>query len=51
MPKKLTLDQVLNKFNKIHNNKYNYIKINYINSSIKIEINKNFNIWPLKLKI
>jgi hypothetical protein len=38
MPKKLTLDQVLLKFNTTHNNKYDYSKVDYKNSTTKVKI-------------
>ena len=34
----LTLNQFIKKANKIHNNKYDYSKVNYINSKIKVII-------------
>ena len=36
--RKLELDDVIIQFNKIHNNKYNYDKCNYINTRTKIKI-------------
>ena len=35
---KLTTEEFINKANKIHNNKYDYSKVNYINNSTKVTI-------------
>lgn len=36
--KKYTTEEFIEKANKVHNNKFNYLKTNYINSNIKITI-------------
>jgi len=36
--KKLSLDEFIQKSSKIHKNKYDYSKINYINNHTKVEI-------------
>ena len=38
MPKKVTTKDFINRANKIHNNKYNYTKVDYNNSKTKIKI-------------
>lgn len=38
MPIKLKYNQVINKFQEIHKNKYDYSKIKYINNTTKVEI-------------
>ena len=37
-PSKLTTEMFINKANEIHNNKYNYSKVNYMNGKIKVII-------------
>ena len=41
MPKRLTNKQFINKANKIHDNKYDYSKVNYVNSQTKVIITCN----------
>jgi hypothetical protein len=38
MPKKLTQTQIIERFNKIHNNFYDYSKVNYVNDNVKVLI-------------
>ncbi|MCK9369603.1 hypothetical protein M0R04_06820 [Candidatus Dojkabacteria bacterium] len=41
MPKTLTLEQFIEKANKVHNNKYDYSLVEYINNSTKVTIKCN----------
>lgn len=36
MKKKYTNSEIIEKFNKVHNNKYNYSKVEYIDSQTKV---------------
>lgn len=38
MKKKYTNSEIIEKFNKVHNNKYDYSKVDYIDSQTKVRI-------------
>jgi hypothetical protein len=38
MPKKLTQEQIVKRFNEVHNNFYDYSKVNYVNDGTKVTI-------------
>lgn len=48
MPNKLTQEEVIKRFEKVHSNKYNYDEVDYINQHIKVKIiclNKNHGVF------